>query len=149
MLFRSEGLEGTAEHAETVLQEALVEPVDRVTMSDELQRAFEICERSKQAVMTMFSAVRMGQAIEMHGAAQIVEEMNQSILRHPSALLSLVRLKKADEYTYMHSVAVCALMIALARQLELTAEQVQKAGVAGLMHDVGKMMIEEIGRAHV
>ena len=140
------GFAEIAEVAETVLQEALIEPAhtaQMVTMADELKRALDICERSKQAVMTMFSEVRMGQAIEMHGAMQIVEEMNQSILRHPSALLSLVRLKNADEYTYMHSVAVCALMIALARQLQLTDEQVQKAGVAGLMHDVGKMMIDD------
>lgn len=112
-------------------------------MTDEMQRAFDICERSKQSVLTMFSEVRMGQAIELHGANEVVADITQSVLRHPSALLSLVRLKNADEYTYMHSVAVCALMIALARKLELSAEQVQKAGVAGLLHDVGKMMIDD------
>src|SRR5690606_40010487 len=38
-----------------------------------------------------------------------------------------------DEYTYMHSVSVCALMIALARQLGLPAETVREAGLAGLL----------------
>jgi putative nucleotidyltransferase with HDIG domain len=59
-------------------------------------------------------------------------------MRHPDALISLVRLKTSDEYTYMHSVAVCALMVALARQLNLPANLVHEAGIAGLMHDVGK-----------
>jgi HD-GYP domain-containing protein (c-di-GMP phosphodiesterase class II) len=40
-------------------------------------------------------------------------------MRNPGALISLARLKTADDYTFMHSVAVCALMIALARQLGL------------------------------
>jgi len=41
----------------------------------------------------------------------------------------------------MHSVAVCAMMIALARQLHQSEDMVRSAGVAGLLHDVGKMML--------
>ena len=41
----------------------------------------------------------------------------------------------------MHSVAVCALMVSLARQLGLDNAQTRQAGLAGLLHDVGKMMI--------
>ena len=40
-----------------------------------------------------------------------------SVARNSGALISLARLKTHDDYAYMHSVAVCALMIALARQL--------------------------------
>jgi HD-GYP domain-containing protein (c-di-GMP phosphodiesterase class II) len=53
-------------------------------------------------------------------------------------LISLARLKSADDYTYMHSVAVCAMMVALAKQLGLRDEQTRSAGLAGLMHDLGK-----------
>jgi HD-GYP domain-containing protein (c-di-GMP phosphodiesterase class II) len=41
----------------------------------------------------------------------------------------------------MHSVAVCALMIALARQLGFAEEPTRDAGMAGLLHDLGKAMI--------
>jgi putative nucleotidyltransferase with HDIG domain len=63
------------------------------------------------------------------------------VSRNPGALISLARLKTADDYTYMHSVAVCALMIALARQLGLDEEQIRSAGIAGLLHDLGKAVI--------
>jgi HD-GYP domain-containing protein (c-di-GMP phosphodiesterase class II) len=46
-----------------------------------------------------------------------------------------------DEYTYMHSVAVSALMINLARQLHLPADYVKQAGTAGLFMDVGKAFL--------
>jgi putative nucleotidyltransferase with HDIG domain len=46
-----------------------------------------------------------------------------------------------DDYTYMHSVAVCALMIALGKQLGLSGQTLKDTGMAGLLHDVGKMMI--------
>jgi HD-GYP domain-containing protein (c-di-GMP phosphodiesterase class II) len=52
--------------------------------------------------------------------------------------VSLARLKTQDDYTYMHSVAVCALMTALAKQLGLSGQESKQAGLAGLMHDVGK-----------
>lgn len=83
----------------------------------------------------------MGHAMKMDNVDLMVEEISNSILRHPHALISLSRLKTSDEYTYMHSVAVCALMVALARRMGMKDEQVREAGVAGLMHDVGKMMI--------
>ena len=41
----------------------------------------------------------------------------------------------------MHSVAVCALMVALARQLGLDEATTRVAGLAGLMHDVGKALM--------
>lgn len=138
-----EEVEEVAERAETLLQGAVTGSATPVAMHDEIKRALDICERSKTAVIGMFSDVRMGKAIDITSVNFLVEEMTQSVLRNPSALISLVRLKNADEYTYMHSVAVCALMIALARQLGLSEEQVSEAGLAGLMHDVGKMSISD------
>ncbi|PKM32064.1 MAG: hydrolase [Gammaproteobacteria bacterium HGW-Gammaproteobacteria-12] len=114
-----------------------------VAMDVELDRAAKICARSKQAIISMFSDARMGKALDFGQVESLVEDISDSILRHPSALISLARLKHADEYTYMHSVAVCALMIALARQLGLGDGAVREAGVAGLLHDVGKMAIDQ------
>jgi putative nucleotidyltransferase with HDIG domain len=111
------------------------------SMEDEMQRAVKLCARSKAAVVSMFADARMGQALKFEQAGELVEEISDSIMRHPNALISLARLKNADEYTYMHSVAVCALMIALARNLGLNEAQVREAGLAGLLHDIGKMAI--------
>ncbi|WP_426112539.1 HD-GYP domain-containing protein [Pseudomonas sp. DSP3-2-2] len=111
------------------------------SLEKELARAMLICGRAKAAVMTMFTEAKMGRAMNVADVDLLVEEISNSILRHPHALISLSRLKTSDEYTYMHSVAVCALMVALARRMGLTDDQVRHAGVAGLMHDVGKMMI--------
>lgn len=107
----------------------------------ELQRAAQICAEAKDTVLSMFQEARMGHAVDTRNAHQLVEQISQSINRNASALISMARLKKADDYTYMHSVAVCALMIALARQLGLDDRQTEAAGMAGLLHDVGKAKI--------
>ncbi len=114
---------------------------DKVSLDDEILIAAKLCARAKDAVIEMFSDARMGKAIQVEQARALVDEIASSVLRQPHALISLARLKNADEYTYMHSVAVCALMIALARQLALDEEMVREAGFAGLLHDIGKVGI--------
>lgn len=107
----------------------------------EIGNAVRLCSRSKAAVKEMFSDFRMGKVAETAQVVELVGEISESLIRNPDAFISLARLKTADEYTYMHSVAVCALMIALARRLGLSSDRVHQAGVAGLMHDIGKAAI--------
>jgi putative nucleotidyltransferase with HDIG domain len=111
---------------------------DRVPMAVELERASRICHKAREAVVSMFAEARMGRAIDASGALDLVEEIDESIARNPVALVSIARLKTADDYTFMHSVAVCGLMISLGRQLGLDVAQVREAGLAGLLHDLGK-----------
>ncbi|MDT8992248.1 HD-GYP domain-containing protein [Curvibacter sp. APW13] len=109
-----------------------------VSTAEEIERAAKICLQSKRAVISMFEEARMGKTVDTGGAKKLVEEITDSVSRNPGALISLARLKSADDYTYMHSVAVCAMMVALAKQLGLDEEQTRSAGMAGLMHDLGK-----------
>ena len=119
------------------------EAVAPVSVEQEMARAVKICSQAKQAMVTMFEEVRMGNAVDTDGAKQLVEEISDSVTRNPSALISLARLKTADDYTYMHSVAVCAMMVALARQLGLDDARTRSAGMAGLLHDLGKAVMPQ------
>ena len=134
--------EDVAEETEYLLREA-DKPLSTSTtsMADEVRAAMKLCNTAKQSVVDMFSTARMGKAIEVGQALALVEDIANSASRHPHALISLARLKNVDEYTYMHSVAVCGLMIALARQLNMSEEHVREAGLAGLLHDIGKIAI--------
>jgi putative nucleotidyltransferase with HDIG domain len=136
----------SVEEAEVAVTEALTaaaereEPPIQVSMAEEVARAARICAKSKQAVLSMFQEARMGKAISADAAGEMVDEISSSVLRNPGALISLARLKDADDYTYMHSVAVCALMVALARQLGFGEGETREAGMAGLLHDLGKAL---------
>ena len=115
--------------------------VQRVPVQQEVQRARAVLSKGKAAVTSMFHEVRMGKAISVSDAEPLVDEISNSIERNPEAFLNLARLKNVDDYTYMHSVAVCGLMIALGKQLGLAGRDLKDAGIAGLMHDVGKALI--------
>ena len=116
-------------------------PASRTDTAIERERAQRIISSSKSTVLHMFSEARMGKAIDVKDAAELVTEITASVSRNADALISLARLKTTDDYTYLHSVAVCAMMISLANQLGMTPQQTKQAGMAGLLHDVGKMAV--------
>ena len=116
-------------------------PPRQVPMVEEVRRAAKICIGSKKAVVSMFNEARMGKTVSSEAAGELVDEISSSVMRNPGALISLARLKTADDYTYMHSVAVCALMVALARQLGQDEATTRELGMAGLLHDLGKALM--------
>ena len=113
----------------------------RASLQDELRRSAALLAESREAVVEMFGQARMGLAVDAARCQPLVESIRASVLRHGGAIVSLARLKRHDDYTYMHSVAVCALMIALARQLGQDEAAVRAAGTAGLLHDLGKAVM--------
>ena len=74
-------------------------------------------------------------------AESLVDEVDSSVICNVQVLIALSRSMQSDDYTYMHSVAVCALMIALGNQLGLPEALIRRVGLAGLLHDIGKMAI--------
>lgn len=123
----------------TVVQESPL----RYSLQDELVRARELVARGKQDVIRMFADVRLGRAIESEGLKDLISDMSASLLRHPHAFLTLARIKTRDEYTYMHSLAVAALMLAMARHHGFDEDFIKLAGFAGLLHDAGKTAMPE------
>ena len=107
----------------------------------ELDRARETVERSKEAVSRMFSEVRLGHAVDAAAISPLVDEIAASVARDSTAIIKVTRLKNKDEYTYLHSVAVCALLINLARRMGLPEDEVRDLGMAGMLHDIGKMAV--------
>lgn len=113
-------------------------PAPSASLQEELRKAQQLCRRSRQAVQSMFNEARLGRAVDAQQCLPLVEEISESVFRNPGALVSLARLKSRDEYSYMHSVAVCALMVALGREMGLDTAACREAGLAGLLHDMGK-----------
>lgn len=116
-------------------------PEPRVSLQQEMRKAAAVVGQGRQAVMALYGEARMGRALDTSACVDLVNEVASSVFRNPGAIVSLARLKTHDDYSYMHSVAVCALMIALSRKLDMTEAQSLEAGMAGLLHDMGKALM--------
>jgi HD-GYP domain-containing protein (c-di-GMP phosphodiesterase class II) len=119
--------------------EPAFDPLSRTprTAAKEFGTAAKLANRSKKLMQSVFAEARLGRAVKIDKLEPLVEEISCSVLRNPHAFATLSRMKKDDEFTYMHSVAVCALMMNLARQLDLSVDQQREAGLAGLLMDMG------------
>ncbi|MFY9511859.1 MAG: HD-GYP domain-containing protein [Rubrivivax sp.] len=114
------------------------------SFTDEMQQAAAVVKKGRRAVVSMFADARLGKALDAEQCLPLVEDISNSVYRNPGALVSLARLKTADDYSYMHSVAVCALMVALAKQLGMNEDLCRHAGLAGLLHDLGKAVMPSV-----
>ena len=137
--------EEVAEHIEQEMIKVANEPVPecKIPAGEELARARTIHGEANKIIHDIMNDVRLGKQVKVEQAEPVVMHMTESILRNGGALLSLTRVKNKDDYTFMHSVSVCALLVAFCRATDMDAETIQLAGVGGLLHDIGKVKIPD------
>lgn len=108
--------------------------------AQERKRTAETVVQATSALRGSFDAVRRGQ-LQADTLNPVADEISSRIDASPEIFLEVTRLKTKDEGTYVHSLAVSALMMRLARSLGYADDMVRELGVAGLLHDVGKLMV--------
>jgi putative nucleotidyltransferase with HDIG domain len=127
----------TADSQDKVKQET----TRKVSMEADIAKARKLCSEAKAQIMDMHEDARLGKAIDPSSTLPLVAEIDAMVQHNSAAFLSVARLKTHDDYTFMHSIAVAALMVSLAHQLDLDENQVKLAGLGGLMHDIGKALM--------
>ena len=102
------------------------------------QRTLRNCKRAMSRLM---ADARMGRSVDPHLALSVTKEILASLSANPTALIGLTRIKTVDSYTFLHSIAVSALMVRFGRHLGMEDEELHLIGMAGLVHDIGKVTI--------
>ncbi|MDQ8020462.1 MAG: HD-GYP domain-containing protein [Moraxellaceae bacterium] len=118
-------------------------PVIRVSTAEEMARATAVKSRAQALVRNVMADARLGRAVEVEQAEGIVEQITNSILRNGGALVGLLTIKNKDDYTFLHCVSVCALLVAFARSVGLDDATTHLVGMGGLLHDTGKALVPD------
>jgi HD-GYP domain-containing protein (c-di-GMP phosphodiesterase class II) len=132
-----------ATEAEVTAIAAAPRIVTRVSLGEELARAAQIRKQAATLVRTVMADARLGKAVELEKVGPVVESVTESILRNSGALLGLLRIKNKDDYTFLHSVSVCALLVAFCRSRKMDEDTIYQAGLGGLLHDTGKALVPD------
>lgn len=74
-------------------------------------------------------------------AEALVQALSLAMHADRNLILPLLRLKAFDQYTTTHALNVAVLSMALAEHLGCSKSEVRAYGVAGLLHDIGKIRI--------
>jgi putative nucleotidyltransferase with HDIG domain len=118
-------------------------PVESASLHDEMARSQKVHGEANKIIHSLMMDVRLGKQIELEQVDPIVGRMSESILRNQDALLSLCRIKQKDNYTFLHSVSIGALMMSFARAVNLSPEEMRLVGIGGMLHDIGKMKVPD------
>lgn len=132
-----------ATEAEVTALAATVSSTVKVSVGEELQRAATVRRQAVDLVRTVMQDARLGKAVELDQVSPVVQNITESILRNAGALLGLLQIKNKDDYTFLHSVSVCALLVAFCRSRKMDEDSIYQAGIGGLLHDTGKALVPD------
>lgn len=116
------------------VQEALAEPVPVATISYSLGEEAE-------SIQSMHRDVLERGKLPLAEAEAVVRSLSMAMHGDQQMILPLLQLREFDEYTTTHSLNVSVLVMALAESMELAQQDVRAFGIAGLLHDLGKVNI--------
>jgi len=138
-------VEEAAAVLENEMQQLAAEPARpiRVSLGEEMERAVRIRKQASDLVKNVMADARLGKAIEVGQVQPVVQNVTESILRNPGALTGLLRIKTKDDYTFLHSVSVCALLVAFCHSRGMEGDIVREAGLGALLHDTGKALVPD------
>jgi HD-GYP domain-containing protein (c-di-GMP phosphodiesterase class II) len=107
----------------------------------EEKKAAAVFKDAIDAVKEMVHAVHMDKSASLRKMNTVVQAMVDNVLDNRDALMGLTSIKMYDEYTFAHSVNTSILAVSLGTYLSFEKPQIAALGVAGLMHDIGKVHV--------
>jgi HD-GYP domain-containing protein (c-di-GMP phosphodiesterase class II) len=123
---------------------SVIPPVGEQTprsFHEELPAARKIHENASGLVKTIHDGILDNQRPDTTAVGEVVDQMMDSVARHPDALVWFSNLKTRDEYTAIHSLNVCMLAVTLATFVCNDTRAIKDMGIGALLHDVGKIKI--------
>lgn len=121
-------------------------PINRLRHTRVTQPAMKAALRGyvglDQQARRLIHTITRGGPLDLTGAKSAVSALATTLDKNLSALVWLTRIKQQDNYTAQHCINVAILSMGLARALEWEDKDVEHAGLAGLLHDLGKMRLD-------
>jgi HD-GYP domain-containing protein (c-di-GMP phosphodiesterase class II) len=114
---------------------------EQPTPKGERARARKVFWRAVLGTRKIVLRARQSGRPDLRQAKRLVQPIVDNIMKHEYSIVGLTALKDHDEYTYTHCVNVAVLSISMGQQLGLPRQALADLGVAGLLHDLGKMRI--------
>lgn len=111
-------------------------------LSQTIEHARAVHQRGSDLIKSALHDIQLGRGLDVKACKTYVSETVEQMLSNESAMLWFMRLKSQDEYTSQHCLSVSLLCIGFARFLGYDKPELKVFGLAGLLHDVGKMKVD-------
>lgn len=111
------------------------------TLHEELPRAQKAFHAGQLFVQNMLAQIESGGELDLSAARPVIKQCVESISANPNAMFWMNRIKHEDAYTAEHCLRVGILAVAFARYLGMPKQDLEAAGLCGMLHDIGKMRV--------
>jgi putative nucleotidyltransferase with HDIG domain len=125
------------------LKKISVPELREVEYYKEMEKARDIHRQTLDAAKNALDSIRKGSSFSVSQIEEASQNIVESILRNPDALVSLCQIRGYDEYTYTHSVNVSVLTTSMASSMGYNRDRLLEIGIGGMLHDIGKMRVPE------
>jgi HD-GYP domain-containing protein (c-di-GMP phosphodiesterase class II) len=112
---------------------------ESVAVETEWPKAKDALQGAGAALTDVFESVRVRKLLDSSQARSAVGDMTQSMLRNPDALMLFAAMRQRGGYQLERAMDVCVYMIAFARFLGMDDDAVERAGLVGLLQDIGML----------
>ena len=120
-----------------IARPTFVRPPQTMPIAREFGRAKRTMGDALRVVSRTFIEARLGKAVNVQDVEPVLDAIYASVQRNLYAFNGLLRCQTGNEHIYRHSLAVSALMIAMARHMKLPPLDIRDAGMTGLLMDIG------------
>ena len=110
-------------------------------LEPELLYSAPLVDDVKKTLKDIRDALVQSRSVSLKEIGSQVVELARAVERNADAMIWLARLRSADQYSYDHALDVSVHLMVFARFLGLPAKDVERAGLAGMMQDIGKIDI--------
>ena len=111
---------------------------DTTAVEAELPRAKQALAYSKTVTRDLVQTIETGGVPDIPGVKACVDNIVDSMIANPDAMMFIAKLRDEDIDTYHHGVKVSLYLIALGRHLGIPKAQLTELGLVGMLADVGK-----------
>lgn len=126
-----------------VASERPLAPEPRISLAEEMVRARLAFGDAVKVIRNLMDDIRLGRQIEIASTKPSVEKIVASVMRNSNAMMTMRRLKNLDDYTFLHSVSVCAMLVSFSKVVEMELNAIHEVALGALIHDVGKMRVAQ------
>jgi HD-GYP domain-containing protein (c-di-GMP phosphodiesterase class II) len=111
------------------------------TVEEEAPRAREVVSQAGELLEKLVADIRIGQSFEVERVEEIVDDMVESIVRNPQALMWVAKLRQEDITAYGHGLQVSVYLTSFGRHLGFPKAQLSQLAQIGLLLDIGKIRL--------
>lgn len=137
------GIPGEFAKVQDIIFESPSRTQGLVSFSEEVRQAMDLKDEAVHHVMDLLTDIKVGRSVDTSKVGGIIVQMVDSVFRNTDALTSLVWLRSYDTCTFIHSINVCILSVALGKELGISRGDLCDLGMSAVLHDIGKLLLPE------